>query len=240
VIQCASCNYSFVGGRQRKKKRSYGHYQVSWYACASSRRMPVEQKRIGCDQGQIADKVVDAAVWSAIYKVLLDPQILISALEKEFNGDRNDQAARQIAFLEKQIAAARAEDEKLYKAYLAGVFNEIEFAGRRKLVKENQQKLAAELEQLNCNLISPDNFEEKKRAILMICNTAMENGLAEDAPFEVKQRIIKTVVENIILNVNENWFELQGVIHGRYPLFDENNPPSKRRPKNRSWLPGQE
>jgi hypothetical protein len=235
LIKCATCNYNFVGGRRKNKKKSGKAYRSSWYACSATRSlMPAMKEKIGCDQSQISDKVVDAAVWSVIYQVLLDPQILISALDKEFNGERNEQATRQIQFLEKQIAAAQTEDEKLYKAYLAGVFNEVEFAGRRKLVKENQQKLVAELEQLHGNLISPDNYEQKKQEILMVCNTAADNGLAEDAPFEVKQRIIKTVVENIILNVNEGWFELQGVIHGRYPLFDETNPPPKYLSKKQS------
>jgi hypothetical protein len=40
----------------------------------------------------------------------------------------------------------------------------------------------------------------------------------------VKRNIIKTIVERIILNVNEGWFELEGVIRGRYYLYEDQKP----------------
>jgi hypothetical protein len=158
-----------------------------------------------------------------VYQVLLDPQILIDALEREFQGERNDQTSRQITYLENQINASNLEDEKLYKAYLAGVFDETEYAARRSLVKENRQKLTAELQQLNGSLISPEKFEERRQEILMVCQRAVGNGLAQNAPFEVKRNIIKTIVERIVLNVNEGWFEMEGVITGRYFLYENGN-----------------
>ena len=126
---------------------------------------------------------------------------------------------------------SKTEDEKLYKAYVAGVFNEVEYAGRRKLIKDNQQKLTAELRQLGDNLISPDRFEQQKQEILLICEHATANGLAQDAPIEVKRNILKAIVEKIVLNVDENWFELEGVIHGRYALYAD--PDSRPKPRRR-------
>jgi len=132
--------------------------------------------------------------------------------------------------LENQINESNIEDDKLYKAYLAGVFNETEYAGRRRLVKENRQRLQAELQQLNGNLISPEKLAERKQEILIVCSHATSNGLVQNAPFEVKRNIIKTIIERIILNVNEGWFELEGVIHGRYYLYEDGKPHLHRNP----------
>jgi len=223
LVKCATCNRSYVGHRRKRIGKEGQQLCTSWYTCTStsSGYPDAVKEKIGCDQGYISNRILETAVWSVIYQVLLDPQILITALEKEFRDNRNEQTARQIAYLENQIDVSKTEDEKLYRAYLAGVFNEIEYAGRRKLIKENQQKLTAELHQLSGTLISPERFEERKQAIFLVCQNAATNGLALNTPFEVKRNIIKTIVERIVLNVNEGWFELEGVICGRYFLFED-------------------
>ena len=227
LIHCPTCNHKYSGGRRKRIGKTGVQYGTSWYRCsAANSGYAAIRERTGCDQSQISIKVIDDAVWSLIYQVLLDPQILITALEKEFQGERNNQTSRQISFLENQINESNIEDDKLYKAYLAGVFNETEYAGRRRLVKENRQRLQAELQQLNGNLISPEKLEERKQEILIVCSHATSNGLAQNAPFEVKRNIIKTIIERIILNVNEGWFELEGVIHGRYYLYEDGKPHS--------------
>ena len=190
------------------------------------------REQIACTQGNISGRILEEAVWSVVYQVLLHPEILIDVLEREFHGDRNEQVSRQITFLESQIAASKAEDEKLYKAYVAGVFNEVEYAGRRKMIKDNQQRLATELRQLNENLISPDRFEQQKQEILLICQRATANGLAQDAAFEVRRNIIKAIVDKIVLDVDGNWFELEGIIRGRYSLFE--NPETRRKPRRKN------
>jgi hypothetical protein len=57
----------------------------------------------------------------------------------------------------------------------------------------------------------------------LVCENARKNGLSLDAPFELKRRIIKTIVEKITLNVNKGWFELEGIVRGQYSLFSNNS-----------------
>jgi site-specific DNA recombinase len=228
LVKCATCNYSFIGGHRilkktLKKSNETKEYLSQWYMCTSTgRRMPVIKKKIGCNQSQIASHILENAVWSVVCEVLLHPDILLDALEREFNGDANEQTNKQISFLESQIKESKIEDEKLYKAYLASVFDEVEYAERRKLLKESKQRFSDEINRLRGNLMTMDQYEERKREILLICRSAIKSGLAMDAPFEVKQHVLKTIVDKITLNVNEGWFELEGVIRGQYLLFNNN------------------
>lgn len=233
LIKCATCNRSYVGYRRKQTGKSGQTWTTSWYACSSrnSGYAPIVSERIGCNQRNISGRLLESAVWSVVYPVLLHPEILIHSLEQEFHSEHNDQIARQIEYLENQVAASRIEDEKLYKAYVAGVFNEVEYAGRRKLIKDSEQKLAAELRQLSESMISPERLEEKKRRILMICRNATANGLAENAPAEIKRNILKTIIEKVVLNADEGWFELEGVIRGRYQLFED--PSARRKPRRK-------
>ena len=144
---------------------------------------------------------------------------MIGALEREFRSEQNEQIRNQIEYLEGQLKELKLEDERLYKAYLADAFDENEYAEHRSLITNQQQKLQAEIRKLEEGLMSADQFEERKREIFSICQNAAKSGLVFEAPFEVRQRIIKTIVDKITLNTNEGWFEIEGVIRGQY-LFE--------------------
>jgi site-specific DNA recombinase len=234
LVKCACCGRVFSGKRRLRSAQSGEILKTTWYICSSqSSSYPDEvREQIGCTQGNISGRILEEAVWSVVYQVLLHPEILIDVLEREFHGDRNEQVSRQITFLESQIESSKTEDEKLYRAYVAGVFNEVEYAGRRKMIKDNQQRLTTELRQLNENLISPDRFEQQKQEILLICQRATANGLAQDAAFEVRRNIIKAIVDKVVLDVDGNWFELEGIIRGRYSLYK--NPETRRKPRRKN------
>ena len=70
------------------------------------------------------------------------------------------------------------------------------------------------------NLISftEEDFEERKRLILAMAAHAKESGLAANAPFEIKQRIVKLLVDKVVLNVSEGWLRIEGVVPQKQSL----------------------
>jgi len=224
LLQCATCDYSFGGAAKRYMKSQYrsGPKFETWrlyYRCSSRRgRTPAIREYIGCNQLTVSTRALDDAVWSKVYEVLLHPDILLGALEREFRNDQNEQLRQQIVFLEEQIREATGEDAKLYRAYLAGAFDEVEYAEQRKALKDSSQNAASEITRLNSLLMTPEQYAERKQEIMLICQNATASGLTLDTPFEVRKRIIHTIIDRIILNVNEGWFELNGIFQGRYRL----------------------
>jgi len=224
LITCATCGYRFIGGRRMVPSGKKGNkVLITHYRCASkASRLPTISKKIGCDQKQISMRILDHSIWYVIYEVLLNPQVLLDALEKEFNSEQNEQIRDQVDFLNNQIRELKLEDEQLYRAYLADAFDETEYAEQRSHITNQLQTLYAEIERIEEGLIRPEQYEERKQEILAICQNAKISGLAFDTPFEVRQRIIRTIVDQITLNANEGWFELEGVINGQY-LFNNDD-----------------
>ena len=229
LLWCATCKYSWGGGKKRYMKSiQRGGEKIetwnTWYRCSTNRsNFQAVGKGVHCDQVVIRAPILDQAVWAIVYQVLLHPEILIDALEREFNDEKNQQVHTQIAYLENQIREATLKDEKLYRAYLSDAFDEVEYAAMRRAIRENKSKLSEEINVLRDHMMTTDQFEERKLEILLICQTATANGLAMNAAFDVKKNIINTVVDRITLNVNEGWFELDGIFQGRYQLPNNND-----------------
>jgi len=231
LVSCFTCGSQYIGRRRERRGKNNKEYAITYYRCSGrASRAPSIREEIGCDQKQISTRILDQAVWAVVYEVLVSPKIMINALEQEYGNEENTGIREQINFLEKQIKKIKLEDEKMYKAYLAEAFDEIEYAEHRRELKKRQQKLEEEARSLQERIMSPEEFEERKREIYIICQNAAKSGLAFDAPFEIQKQVINTIVDKITLNANEGWFELEGVIQGQY-LFPENK---KATPNNKA------
>src|SRR5205823_5817977 len=136
------------------------------YRCTSRCAPTKIIQEIGCTQGLISCHLVDAAVWNVVSSALLDPSILIDALDREFTSEKNEQLTTQLQFIEQEIRDCETEDNKLYKAYTAGAFDEIEYAERRQPIKARILKLKEHLATVRRQVISPEQLDEQKRHIL--------------------------------------------------------------------------
>lgn len=105
--------------------------------------------------------------------------------------ERNDQLRQPVEFLECELENKQAEDEKLYRAYVAEVFDETEYRERRKQLKEEGERLTKQAEQLRPRQITREQFEAQKAQILATSEHLRSTGALLDPPFELKRRIPK-------------------------------------------------
>jgi hypothetical protein len=80
--------------------------------------------------------------------------------------------------------------------------------------------------------LTGEDLEERKRLILALAENARKNGLASDAPFDVKQRIVKLLVDKVVLNVAEDWIQIEGLTSGRTGI----DSPFEKNPAGRGSL----
>ena len=104
---------------------------------------------------------------------------------------------------------------------MADVFDEIEYLARRRELKDTFGKLEQELAHLQDQEVTRGEIENKRKFVLLISERARAQGMQIDMPFAVKQRVIKTVVDQIILNQREGWFRIEGIIPGTFSLTDD-------------------
>ncbi len=218
VVRCATCGYSYTASRRELHKRGKT-YVNRYYRCSSrATRVKARSEEINCNQGQVSCHYLDDSLWGVLCEILLDPSILLGVLDRHYQGDTNEQLTRQVRYLEDAIRSKSSEDEKLYRAYQAEVFDADEFRERRMELKQAKEKLILELAKVSQQTLSEAQYLEKRQSIIATCQRAQQSGVDLNAPFEVRQRTVKTVVDRVVLNVNQGLFRIEGVVNGTFPI----------------------
>ncbi len=216
LVRCVVCGHNYCAS-QKTTRRKGKTYVMAAYKCSSmSTRMPVIREEIACTNSQVSDRILEPAVWAAVCSVLLKPHILIEALERQYFGEESDQLQSQIRYIEQELAGKELEDERLYRAYQAGAFDEHEFSARRRLLKEREGMLTEELSRLKGKTMTREQFEAHTKVLLALSERAIKTGIVQDAPFAIKRQIVRTVVDTIVLDATNRTFIMQGVLSGAF------------------------
>lgn len=160
--------------------------------------------------------VLDQLVWQVVCRVLLEPDILLQAVDEEFTSQENTERLQQVQYLERRLEENEADERMLWKAYRAEVFDEYEYKARREEVKKARQQIESNLAQARSHLLTEQDVAGRKATILALCEQARASGVGIDAPYELKKRMIKLVVKRVIVNGTERWFRIEGAFRGTY------------------------
>jgi site-specific DNA recombinase len=206
LLVCAGCGHANGASARLRRKNGKG-YRIACYRCGGRNyRVKVVRERIGCTQSQISAQKLDPVVWTVIMELLTDPSNLTSALDEYYADTRSEEIQQEISFIDERIAERQAEDEKLYRAYLKNVFDEQEYAIRRREVKDALQKLQQERDRLAARLMTEEDLARHKAAITEMAQKVERKLLTMEVPFELKRRLVRMLVDHIELNVNEGRF----------------------------------
>jgi site-specific DNA recombinase len=221
LIKCADCNYTYSGLTHRRNRGKLRNNPYRGYRCPNSGIRPkYESEKYNCKNGSISCQEIESAVWNVVCKTLLEPSILLDAFETSSAIERNKQIYEQIEYLERELVNRKDDDDKLLRAYLAGAFDEHELASRRKMLKSEIAKLITDLGYQRSLVLTPEQLEQHKEQILSLAERFQAENFNIDPPFEIKQRIIKLLVDRIVLNVREGWFRLEGAVGGTFPIVN--------------------
>lgn len=220
LLTCDVCGYKFVGGRKKNTNKEGVVRLFRYYRCtARSYRTPAVAAEIGCTQRTINADLLDATVWQCICRTLLEPVGLFAKIDEKLFNEGNLRLRSQIEFLQGCICEKDQEDSKLYKAYVAGVFDAQEYAIRRTQVQESKQKLEQELATLEKQQVTQSQIQELQTLVADLAAQAAITQGKVDLPFATKHRIVRLLLQEVSLNVAQRSLRIEGVVSGSFPLL---------------------
>jgi hypothetical protein len=226
LIRCATCGRVWTGtaswaysGHPKPEDRDK-HKRIYYYRyrCGINRRLREERDEVGCQQKMIRASVLDTAVWQIVCEVLTQPQLILELLDRDFESRHNKQLREQIELIEHELARIEREFERERAAYLAGAYTPSEYAQIRSKLRDRNDQLIIDKRRVEGSMLTAEQVEAQKNMIVEIAEHARRIGLGLDAPFEVRKAVIRTLIDEIILDANAGEFELRGVIRGKHQI----------------------
>lgn len=219
LVVCADCGSKYSGSSKRKSKGKLLKTPYRYYRCLRRTARPRHVlKAQTCTNSSIPVDRLERAVWNVICTALLQPEVLISALENGPTSEHNRQLGEQITYLEDELARKSSDDDKMLKAYLAGAFDEQEFASRRKILKSERDTMREALDKLRRQLVKPEQIEARKAEILALAEHVKALEMPVNPPRNLKKRIVKMLIDRVVLDVKKGEFCLEGAIRGVFPI----------------------
>lgn len=210
LIKCACCGYSYGGRLSGNSTKTYRYVCTVRYS--KIRQISYD---LTCDNPQVVASKIEAAVWKAVTTALLEPDLILKALDSD---ETRAATLAQIAHIEAEIADATKRDGKVTEGYLAGVFDAEQAASERKAIKERKARLNEALDTLRERMVSVEQHEARKAMILEIAAKARKTDLS-NAPFELKRRLLITLVDKVIVDARVGTFVLEGKINGVFDIL---------------------
>jgi site-specific DNA recombinase len=211
LIRCAICGRAYVGyTRRARNSKSHRYYRCDGKSHGRN-GATCANKGISCD-------ALDEAVWAAVVGVITDSERLKKALDRNDLSDQNAAIVQQIDFIQSEIASRDGDERLLWDAYRAGAFDADEYSARRIAVKRETENLQAEARRLRGKLIPLEIRDARKGTLLKFAESVRQLDPAALPSMEFRKRILKLLIDRIMLDVTANIFTVEGVIGGSFAL----------------------
>lgn len=89
-------------------------------------------------------------------------------------------------------------------------FDEQELSEQRQALKAENLRIEKQLKQLHSMLMTPEEIERQKQHILSLCEYAVQYNQFKNISYDEKKRILKLMIDRIVLNVEEKWMRIEG------------------------------
>lgn len=212
LVRCAACGWRYHGQSYYEGPHCTEQSKPSRYGCSKKSHIAKQRNEPRCGAPSLFCDTLDTAVWQIIVGDFFgDPERMMRALDAKYCGDEYQEVKSKIAYLEGQIGVNIKTEADEHALYLAGGYTPEEFAAERRSLMNQREKLQSQIKQLQSQILTPEQIAAKKREALQLIE-AMRHIDPRTAPFEVRQRTIRALVDEITLNTAEGSFEMTGAL----------------------------
>ena len=190
IIKCELCGATYRGNPTGNKSKN------GYYSCGGRsnwRRMGRAEK---CQGMSINMKWLDDFVWNDCLKFINNPGLVIESIE---NAASDREADKQMeAMLVDRLTSLNADHERMIDLYRQKIISIDDLTGQLEKIKKDRDTAQVELDTLREKHAADQFFEAKESAMNML-NLLKESINSPDLSFEMKQTIIRTMVEKITI-----------------------------------------
>ena len=212
IVKCESCGATYRGNPAGPKCKG------GYYSCGGRsnwRRMGRTEK---CQAMSISMTWLDNFVWQDCLKFINNPGLVVAAVD--------DSEAERVAdvqtesLLEGRLVELDADRERMLDLYRQKLISLDDLSGQLDKIKKDREVAQAELDALRDKHDADQFFIAKETAVNML-ELLKETVNKPDLPFEMKQTIIRTMVDKITVRTLEGGAHPKAQVTIHYRFHDE-------------------
>jgi site-specific DNA recombinase len=193
-------------------RRLGGHAGVANGRYECTRRRSSEPVASRCRLRSVSQPDIEPVVWEHVRALLRQPELILAFLreQQEGEGPTLTDAQRELKRVERQRAALAREEQRLIDAYQVGALELDELQTRRQRLRvagHHLEERAALVRQQVANAQQAASLEE---TVTAFC--ARMQAQLDEPSFAVKQKILRLVVERIV--VSDDQITIEHIIPG--------------------------
>lgn len=212
IVKCELCGATYRGNPAGRK--STGGY----YSCGGRsnwKRMGRPEK---CQGMSIAMDWLDDFVWNDCLRFINDPGLVVASIEESEAGKEADLQTETL--LESRLAELDADKERMLDLYRQKIISMDDVAGQMEKIKKDRETVQAELNELKAKHNNDQFFGAKETAVNML-ELLAETVNKPDLPFEMRQTVIRTMVEKITVLTDNSGPRPRAKVTIHYRFHDE-------------------
>jgi site-specific DNA recombinase len=207
LVVCAFCGYKMTSSSSNAGR---GH---RYYWCRGPDPRGLRADRPRCPHPTIQAEHLDDLVWSDLVAVLTDPNLLLMAWRQQQGkpGLRHQEViGQEVRGLDKQIADAQTQRQRLLIAYEQGAIELKELVSRREILERKVEELRRRLDSISRESEKGATLAELGKDIEAVCE-ALATGL-ERMRKRQRMELCRKLIERVVVD------EHSAEIHYRFPV----------------------
>ncbi len=184
-------------------RRLCGHAGVASGRYECTRRRAAEPPESRCHLRSVSQRDIEPLVWEHVARLLGQPEVIMGYLreQREGEGPETTDGGRELKRLRNRKAALEREEQRLIDAYQAAAIELDELKDRRGRLREAGKHLDQREEALKTQLAQAEQAATLQEAVTEFCERI--GGQLVDPSFELKQQILRLVVEGVFVTDEE-------------------------------------
>jgi len=205
LLKCGRCGHSFTGFTTVARPKSGSRTEHTYYKCNRRSSEAVNRLELRCTNDVLRCDGVDEVVWATVRDLLLDGK----ALAQELNAWLARTATKESADERLELSTARATElkrqrERLLDAFQSGALELQDLQPRKAAIDERLEAVEEEQAQLRSWALRQELAKQQVASARGVVERLRDR--LQEATFEVKQAILRLVVERVV--ATGRWLEI--------------------------------
>ena len=192
LVHCRQCSYALYRNSSRTSAR-----KIYYYRCTGSDAYRHGGKAL-CDEKPIRQDLLDQLVWDEILRLLEDPALIQSELNRRLEAARDSNPTkRRLETLNRDLIRVRKSMERLLTAYQEELMSLDELRVRMQPVRQREQAMHAELQAINNQAADREAYLRLAETLTAFLERLRSN--ADTLDIGQRQKIMRLLVKEVIV-----------------------------------------